>query len=103
MIGLATTLHLFRFYSTNEWFNDWGGRGCHNFVPVLEGDGTEIAPAGDLFVQFPGKMSSIRDMLADHVWDHVVLHPEGVVLVTSPGMESSYPRPPQSLKHSNSP
>ena len=30
----------------------------------------------------------------------VVLSPEGVVLVTSPGMESSYPRPPQSSKHS---
>ena len=29
-----------------------------------------------------------------------MLSPEGVVLVTSPGAESSYPRPPQSLKHS---
>ena len=32
--------------------------------------------------------------------DHVVLSPEGVVLVTSPGTVLSYPRPPQSLKHS---
>ena len=28
---------------------------------------------------------------------HVVLSPEGAVLVTSPGTKSSYPRPPQSL------
>ena len=30
----------------------------------------------------------------------MVLSTEGVVLVTSPGTKSSYPRPPQSLKHS---
>ena len=35
--------------------------------------------------------------LADHVGDHVVLSPEGDVLVTSPETKSSYPRPPQSL------
>ena len=29
--------------------------------------------------------------------------PEGDVLVTSPGTESSYPRPPQSLEHSRPP
>ena len=43
-------------------------------------------------------MSSIRGKLANHVGDHVVLSPERVVLVTSPGTASSYPRPPQSLK-----
>ena len=38
-----------------ESFNDWGGgRGRHNFVPVLRGDGTKIAPRGDLFDQPPG-------------------------------------------------
>ena len=75
-------------------FNDWGGRGCHKFVPVLGGDGTKIAPPGDLFDQPPGEMSSIRGKLADNVEDHLVLSPEGVVLVTSPGTDSSYPPPP---------
>ena len=45
-------------------------------------------------------MSWIRGKLADHVGDHVVLSPEGAVLVTSPGTESSYPRPPHSLNGS---
>ena len=41
-----------------ESFNDWGGgRGCHNFVPVLGGDGTKIAPPGGIFDQTPGEMS----------------------------------------------
>ena len=39
-------------------FNDWGGgRACHKFVPVLGGDGTKIAPPGDLFDKLPGEMS----------------------------------------------
>ena len=37
--------------------------------------------------------------LADSLGDHVVLYPEGVVLVTSPGTKSLYPRHLQSLKH----
>ena len=81
-------------------FNDWGEGGCNKFVPVLGGDGTKIASTGDIFDQPPGGMISIRGNLADHVGDHVVLSPEGVVLVTSTGTESSYPRPPQSLKNS---
>ena len=32
-----------------------GGRGFHNFVPVLEGDGPKIAPPGDIFEQPPGE------------------------------------------------
>ena len=36
-------------------FNDWGGRGCRKFVPVLREDGTRIAPPGDIFDQPPGK------------------------------------------------
>ena len=84
-----------------ESFNDWGGgRGCYKCVHVLRGDGTKIAPPGDLFDQPSGEMNYIWGKLADHIEDHVVLFPEGVVLVTSPGTESSYPRPPQSLKHS---
>ena len=84
-----------------ESFNDWGGgRGCHKCVHVLRGDGTKIAPPGDLFDQPSGEMNYIWGKLADHIEDHVVLSPEGVVLVTSLGTESSYPRPPQSLKHS---
>ena len=33
------------------------------------------------------------------VGDHVVLSSEGVVLVSSPGTESSYPRPPPIVEH----
>ena len=77
-----------------------GGRGCHTFVPVLERNDTKITSTGDLFDQLPGEMSWIRGKLADHVGDHVVLYPEGVVLVPSPGTESSYPRSPESLKYS---
>ena len=39
-----------------ETFNDWGGRGCNRFVPVLGGNGTKIAPAGNIFDQPPGQM-----------------------------------------------
>ena len=81
-------------------FNDWGGRGCNIFVPVLGGNGTKIAPTGDRFDQPPGQMRWIWGKLADHVGDHVVLSPEGAVLMTSPGTKSSYPRPPQSLNPS---
>ena len=77
-----------------------GGRGCNKIVPVLRGNGTKIAPTGDIFDQPPGGMSWIRGKLADHVGDHVVLSTEEGVLVTSPGTESSYPRPPQSLNNS---
>ena len=80
--------------------NDWGGAGSSNFVPVLGGDGTKIAPTGDIFGHPPGGMSSVRGKLVNHVGDHVVLSPEGAVLVTSTGTESSYPRPPQSLNNS---
>ena len=34
-----------------------GGRGCNNFVPVLGGDGTRVAPPEDLFDQPPGEMN----------------------------------------------
>ena len=37
-------------------FNDWGGRGCNIFVPVMGGNGTKIAPTGDRFDQPPGQM-----------------------------------------------
>ena len=77
-----------------ESFNNWGGRGCRIFVPVLAGNGTKKAPPGETFGQPPGIISSNRGELADHVGDHVVLSPEGAVLVTYPGTESSYPRPP---------
>ena len=40
-----------------DQFNDWGeGRGCNIFVPVLGGNGTKIAPTGDIFDQPPGQM-----------------------------------------------
>ena len=37
-------------------FNDWGGRDCNKFVPVLGGNGTKTAPTGDMFDQPPGQM-----------------------------------------------
>ena len=49
----------------------------------------------------PGEISVIRGKLTDHIGDHVVLSPEGVVLVTSPGTASSYPRLPQLMKYSS--
>ena len=85
---------------TCDPFNDWGGRGRNKFVPVWGGDGTKIASTGGIFDQPPGGMSCIRGKLADHVGDHLVTSPEGAVLVTSPGTESSYPRPSQSLNNS---
>ena len=36
-------------------FNDWGGRGCNIFVPVLGGNGSKTAPTGDRFDQLPGQ------------------------------------------------
>ena len=48
-------------------------------------------------------MSRIWGKLADDIGGHVVLSPERVVLVTSSGTESSYPRPLQSLKYSPMP
>ena len=78
-----------------------GGRGCNNFFPVLGGNGPKIAPTGDVFDQPSGQMRLIRGKLADHVGDHVVLSPEGAVLVTSPGTKLSYPRPPQSVNSSH--
>ena len=42
------------------------------------------SPSRDLFDQPPGEMNLIRGKLADHVGDHVVLPPEGIVFVTSP-------------------
>ena len=77
-----------------------GGGAGSNFVPALGGDDTKRSPTGDIFGQPPGEMSSVRGKLANHVGDHVVLSPEGAVLVTSTGTESSYPRPPQSLNNS---
>ena len=45
-------------------------------------------------------MRLILGKLVYHVGNHVVLSPEGVVLVTSPGTQSSHPRRSQSLKYS---
>ena len=51
----------------------------------------ENSPSGNIFDQLLGKMSCTRGKLADHVGDHVVLSPEGTVLVISPWTESSSP------------
>ena len=37
-------------------FNDWERRGCNKFDPVLGGNGTKIAPTGDIFDQPPSQM-----------------------------------------------
>ena len=37
--------------------NDRGRRGCRKFVSVLGGDGTKIAPPGDIFDHPPGETS----------------------------------------------
>ena len=58
---------------------------CNIFVPVLIGDGTKIAPTEDILDQTPGGMSWIQGKLTDHVGEHVVLSPEGVVLIAFPG------------------
>ena len=105
------TRHAFITYSylifSNLLFNSCAnrstierGRGCNKFVPVLRENGTKIVPIGDMFDQLPSGMSWIRGKLVDHVGDHVVLSPGEGVLGTSPGTESSYPRPPQSLNNS---
>ena len=45
-------------YLIYDPFNDWGvGRGCNEFVPVLGGNGTIIAPIGDIFDLPPGGMN----------------------------------------------
>ena len=75
-----------------------GGAGVSQICPRFRGDDTKIAPPGDIFDQPSDKMSRIRDKVAHHVGDHVVLSPEGAALVTSTGMESSYPRPPQTIE-----
>ena len=67
-----------------------GGGGRLKCVPVSGGDGSKTAPPGNIFDQPPGEMSSIRSKLIDHV----VQSPERVVLVTSPGTESSNLPPP---------
>ena len=77
------------------------GRGCNKFVPVLRENSMKIDPIRDIFDQPLGGISWVRDKLADHVGDHVVLSPEEDVLATFPGTESSYPRPPQSLNNSD--
>ena len=74
-----------------ESFDEWG-RGCRKLVAVLRGDSTKIVLPGDIFDQTPSEMSRVRGKLADHEGDHVVLSPEGAVLVTSPRMESLYCR-----------
>ena len=40
---------------TEDPFNDWGGgRGCNKFVSFGGGDGTKVAPTGDISDQPPG-------------------------------------------------
>ena len=92
-------LYSFTFLGMSHSIN--GGGKCWNFSPILVGDDTKTAPAGDIFDQPPCPRSSIRTKLADHAEDHhVVLFSGGTVLLTSPGTESLNPPPPQPLNDS---
>ena len=42
--------------SAKDPFNDWGGRGCNIFFPVLGGNGTKTDPIEDIIDQPPGQM-----------------------------------------------
>ena len=90
-VGLFSVLSVF---SNKDKFNDWEGRGCNIFFPVLRGNGTKIAPTGNRFDQPPGQKRRIWGKLADHVGDHALSSPEGAVSMISTGTKSSYPRPP---------
>ena len=90
---------------TRELIKYVPGRGYFRAVPSQNGDKFATSPTPPIVERLifdlpPGQMRYIRGKLADHVGDHVVLFPEGSVLVTSPGTKSSYPRPPQSLNTS---
>ena len=45
-----------KLWNVEDEFNDWEGRGCNIFVPVLGGNGTKIAPTGNTFDKPPGQM-----------------------------------------------
>ena len=44
------------FYNATRPVQRLGGGGCNIFVPVLGGNGTKLAPTGDMFDQLPGQM-----------------------------------------------
>ena len=52
----SSCVRLLSAIACEDKFNDLGGRGCNIFVPVLGGNGTKIAPTGDIFDQPPGQM-----------------------------------------------
>ena len=56
MIVLSVYRKVSKKHTGLDQFNDWGGRGCNIFVPVLGGNGTKIAPTGDIFDQPPGRI-----------------------------------------------
>ena len=51
------TFQLAKFGKFDESFKDWGGRGCHKFVPFFGGDKSKIVSRGDLCDQPSGEMS----------------------------------------------
>ena len=54
--ALNPTERISVFLDPRRPFNDWKGRGCNKFVPALGGNGTKIAPTGDILDQPPGQM-----------------------------------------------
>ena len=67
-VAMTAVVHMMIFFSRST---TGGGRGCHNFVSILGGDGAKTAPPGDILDQSAGKMSSFWGKLANHVEDHV--------------------------------
>ena len=61
------------------------------FFPPFGQGMHEKNPTGDVFDQPFCEKSLIRTKLADHIEDHVVLSPGGVVRTKSSGTESSNP------------
>ena len=92
MIMLDSSVNHYASRSTNEWGGWWT---CF-FSVFLGGDGTKIAPLGDIFDQpIPCERVSIRSKFAgQHADDHVVfLSPVKAVLVTHLRATES-PNPP---------
>ena len=70
------------------------------FFPLLRGDGTKIAPTGDMLDKLSCENCSIKNKLAAHVGDHEILSPGGSVLETPPKQNRQIPPAPESLNDS---
>ena len=83
-----------------ELFNDWGGRGYDDSVPV---EVTKTAPSGVRTTRSPTWSASLSriQLITPRGWSN--MSPEGAILVPSPlktGTNLLHPLPPQSLNWS---